>query len=344
MLPGLSLRARISPIRGPVGYSAEVAWLRVGEPRGRTRIEPLDGDRTVVGRSISCEIRIDDPDAALRHVSILKTEHGFLLVNEVESLPIFRGQQAVNNHFMVRDVPYRVGGSTLVLTDQPQPAAEPPSATPTMAAPQPPPARTGATEPGTAPAPAQPVAAPVAETAADSWVWRRQDDSQAGSGPSIYSMGDGVPVVHASSKSWNWVEGRLPPAQLEPQIDLPADTPGPRSPPVPPAPGLDAPREPTPLRRPERPGVRPVRLRPSNAAEPPLPTVSKQLSSGHSWLWALPSSIRDRSDPDTTPGGGDRPLILSGAALILIGAILIGLSFALGLTPAAIAERFGGQL
>ena len=98
-----------------MGYSAGVALLRVNDPRGRTRLEALDGDRTVIGRSASCEIRIDDPEVGLRHISILRTERGYLIVNETDALPIWDGKSKVNNHFMIAGVAYRVGGSTLTL-------------------------------------------------------------------------------------------------------------------------------------------------------------------------------------------------------------------------------------
>lgn len=519
-----------------------MAWLRVKDPRGRTRLEALDGDRTVVGRSATCEIRIDDPEVGLRHVSILSTDRGFLIVNETESLPIWDGEARVNNHFMSAAVDYRIGASTLTLVDdevsdsaatptptetpadtspaapaaeastsdeaeitsaatvmaadddtapldldelvdaaadparatmmgaplpepkapvssatQPQgsgttsdtdgdatrtqvPGPPPPSSTETIpgelrrpeavsAAGEVSPAQTGKTvagsgegppppppalslrKPTVAPteAPAPPPdppeeaaealppdadARPVAELEVDkppvrfpadgpatdadgtprsqSWIWRKQDDSQSGSGPSVYSIDDGTPVVHASSQSWGWNEAAVPTAQLDAPIDLPA---GPdRAPPPPPRPSAEAPPtakspppappaaspppaapsspvpiiDPAPVIRPaEEPPrppharVEPVLLRDTQEAEPPLPAVSKELSSGHSWMWALPQSLREGEHNPRRLSGGGGAMITAGLVLAIIGAGLIAAAFVLGLTTDAIAAAVG---
>ncbi|MEM6992850.1 MAG: FHA domain-containing protein [Myxococcota bacterium] len=558
-----------------------MAWLRVNDPRGRTRLEELQGDRTVVGRSASCEVRIDDPDVGLRHVSILRTERGFLIVNETDALPIWDGESKVNNHFMIDGVAYRVGSSTLTLvtedelrptqpsgseakaapiasaatmmadetdratgidadespaldrtlhgpptpgrpvrsppreadapqgqrpakqtqvqgsgtmvdrgvdstrpvlagppapsstatlpgeletsqteiplpldppggtvvaprspapppppkpsppptrtappTPRPNPAGsvptvpptlppgaiadprgrtEPPDKPPVRFPPEPPPAPNTSTEappqasteappqasteappqasteappqasteappvrfppepPKPPKPPPPPSAGPPPPPSSDSWIWRKHDDSQSGSGPSVYSLGDGTPVVHASSESWAWKPGDAPAAKLDPEIDLPrAATPPPAPPPkpeplapipdvaaAPPPPGATVPAPPAQPAAPAEPPatqvrVEPVLLRPPEQHEPPLPAVSKELTSGHSWMWALPQSIRDGSDFRRTSGRG-RPLVVAGLLLMLAGSGLIAAAFVIGLTPAAIADAFGGR-
>ena len=489
-----------------------MAWLRVKDPRGRTRLQELEGDRAVVGRSASCEISVDDPDVGLRHVSILQTNHGFLIVNETASLAVWDGETRVNNHFMEAGVAYRVGGSTLTLVtdpDEPEtpakaatpdaladastllddrdpnagtPAGEaspetsegenndafgsggtmPATANPSASdlpppppfpalrpAPRPNPEGSTPTETGTLPpipddsgdillsdetpggtlhgidalpsatptehltavAEGEPVDAaerqtelqtslspnaphpappPGAKAQSDSWIWRKADESQSGSGPSVYSMDDGVPVVHASSQSWGWHEGQVPTATLDPAVEIPSGQPTPQVKPTvvratepAPAPApISAPALPRPERAPPHsppaPQVEPARLEPAlpptgsgPAANPgmrplpqdpavetprrhvqpvglpqregerPFPQVSKQLSSGHSWMWALPSSVRDDFDParvrNATP-----PLIIAGIVLVLIGGVLIGAGFALGLTPDAVMAAVRG--
>lgn len=198
-----------------------------------------------------------------------------------------------------------------------------------------------------------------------SWVWRKGDDASLASRDSVYSLGKAKGEVHRSSESWGWNESRARPegrAHLEPEVDLPPG--GPRhgleapmrpssSSPPPPPPSLEpearvepppsAPApEPPPESRPrERPRVEPVLLPVRRHDEPPLPHVSKELSSGHSWMWALPQSLRDGPNAAGRSRGSD-PLVVAGIVLVVIGAGLIGIAFLFGLTTDVIAQTLGG--
>lgn len=202
-----------------------------------------------------------------------------------------------------------------------------------------------------------------------SWVWRKGDDSSRGSRDSVYSLGKPEGEVHRSSESWGWTEGAEGArpegrAQLEPEVELPPGGPvqgleapmrPSASPPVPPPPPpsfepaarVESPPpppapEPPPEPRPrERPRVEPVLLPVRRHDEPPLPQVSKELSSGHSWMWALPQSLRDGPNAARRSRGGD-PLVVAGVVLVVIGMGLIGIAFLFGLTTDVIAQTLGG--
>ncbi|MBL4687613.1 MAG: hypothetical protein JKY37_23660, partial [Nannocystaceae bacterium] len=115
--------------------------------------------------------------------------------------------------------------------------------------------------------------------------------------------------------------------------------------PTEPTPTDASPPEPSPpLRKPSaapaQARVQPVLLPAPHAEEPPLPRVSKELRSGHSWMWALPQSIRDSAAPSYRNERG-RFLITLGLTLMLVGGGLIGAAFFLGLTPTAINKAVG---
>jgi len=59
-------------------------------------------------------------------------------------------------------------------------------------------------------------------------------------------------------------------------------------------------------------------------------------------MWALPQSLRDGSDPARRSRGSD-PLVVAGVVLLIIGAGLIGIAFAFGLTTDVIAKALGGR-
>lgn len=587
-----------------MGYIRAVALLRVTDPRGRTQNVDLDRDRIVIGRAPSCDVRVDDPNVGSRHVSILRTERGYLIVDDTASLGVFLGEERVSNRFIAAGESLRIGGTELVLIEgeasprpsesfgrartmpaldeggdevgdeggdeagdgadaadgaevggasdeigdlgellldepliedtaaseadahgdedsdpaalddppiskartlmgpprpprtklpvssptlaqgsgtiagtdgdssrahastEPPPSSTattpgdvplPPSSTatepplhtrgktepgvpssaappkgltePSLLPPPPPPhadadpqgerdphsaptvppqrgeaaddgndppraaplsdgvpdsspripledpallaaAASPSEEPSSVPAPAGPPGKDGPTKSTSSWIWTSRDGSQSGAGPSVYALGDGSPLVHASSESWMWKEGKDR-ARLEP---APESGPGPHArpedmrpaedlvrngaptpvvsgePPAAPAqpkplPGIDevpAPRIDEGVRGGPGPGqpAPPVRARESPDPPPLTPHVSRALATGHSWTWAIPESMRAPSGAGRRRAG--RGMMLAGFLFMLLGAGLIASAFAMGLTRPDIEQVLGG--
>jgi predicted component of type VI protein secretion system len=91
-----------------------VTVLRRADGRETT----LHADRTTLGRAPGCDVVLDDPGVAPRHASILRTDRGWLLVDESGGLGVWVDDVSVANHFLREGETLRLGSTELHFSDR----------------------------------------------------------------------------------------------------------------------------------------------------------------------------------------------------------------------------------
>jgi ABC-type multidrug transport system ATPase subunit len=79
---------------------------------------PLEGDRVIIGRSSTCDICLPDPQVALRHSELVKTESGWRVLDLKSGRPTLLNGVSVNSAPMDDDSTLRIGAFALGLSEE----------------------------------------------------------------------------------------------------------------------------------------------------------------------------------------------------------------------------------
>lgn len=78
----------------------------------------LSEDRTTLGRGAACDVVLDSPGVAPHHAAILRTDRGWLLVDESGGHGLRVNGRVVTNHFLRDGETIALGGSSLSFSDR----------------------------------------------------------------------------------------------------------------------------------------------------------------------------------------------------------------------------------